>query len=185
MQIARKPRQLTQCNCSICRRYGALWAYYSRRTVRIVSGREARAAYTWRNGTLEFYHCKNCGCVTHHERARKRPDTTVAVNARMMDPEVIAALRIRKLDGASTWRYLEDSDLGTALPSSEESLMAKSKKQAQALGIKLSRERRSGKEIPPPSKSRYSEKTRQKALRDLEVGRQRKRAPAKKRRTGK
>jgi hypothetical protein len=60
--------------------------------------------------------------------------------------------------------------------------MAKSKKQAQALAIKLSRERRSGKEIPPPPKGRYSEKTRKKAIRDLETGRQRsKRGAAKKR----
>jgi hypothetical protein len=64
--------------------------------------------------------------------------------------------------------------------------MAKSKKQAQALGIKLSRERRSGKEIPPPPKGRYSEKTRQKTIRDLKVGRQRlKGRAAKKRRVKK
>jgi hypothetical protein len=52
--------------------------------------------------------------------------------------------------------------------------MAASRKQAQALGIKLSRERRAGKQIPPPPKGRYSEKTRQKALRDLAVGRKKK-----------
>jgi hypothetical protein len=56
--------------------------------------------------------------------------------------------------------------------------MAGSKKQAQALGIKLSRERRAGKEIPPPPKGPYSEKTRRKAMRDLEIGRQRKRRRA-------
>lgn len=60
--------------------------------------------------------------------------------------------------------------------------MAKTKKQAQALAIKLSRERRSGKQIPPPPKGQSSQKTRQKAVRDLEVGRRRqKRGPAKKR----
>jgi hypothetical protein len=53
--------------------------------------------------------------------------------------------------------------------------MAKSKKQAQALAIKLSRARRSGKQIPPPPKGRYSKKTRQKAKRDLAVGRRRRR----------
>jgi hypothetical protein len=59
--------------------------------------------------------------------------------------------------------------------------MTKGKKQAQALAIKLSRERRSGKEVPPPPKGRYSEKTRQKAIRDLEVGRRRQeRRPKKK-----
>lgn len=36
--------------------------------------------------------------------------------------------------------------------------MAKTRKQAQALAIKLSRERRSGKKIPAPPKGRYSER---------------------------
>jgi hypothetical protein len=44
-------------------------------------------------------------------------------------------------------------------------------KQAQALAIRLSRERREGKNVPPPPKGRYSEKTRKRAKRDLEVGR--------------
>jgi hypothetical protein len=55
-------------------------------------------------------------------------------------------------------------------------------KQAQALAIKLSRERRAGKNVPPPPKGRYSERTRQKAIRDLAVGRQRRRHRAAKRR---
>jgi hypothetical protein len=45
------------------------------------------------------------------------------------------------------------------------------RRKAQALAIKLSRQRRSGQEIPAPPKGRYSERTREKALRDLEVGR--------------
>ncbi len=108
LEVARKPRKLTQCNCSICRRYGALWAHYSRKSVRVVCERDAMGVYTWRNGTLEFYHCKNCGCVTHHERAKKRSDSTVAVNARNMEPEVVASVKIRVLDGASTWKVLDE-----------------------------------------------------------------------------
>lgn len=107
LEIARKPRQLTECNCSICRRYGARWAYYSRKTARMVSARGATSVYAWRNRSLEFHRCKRCGCVTHYEHARKRPDSTVAVNARMMEPEAIAGVRIRNFDGASSWRYLD------------------------------------------------------------------------------
>ncbi len=99
--MARRPRRLTDCNCSICRRYGALWAYYSHKTARVLSSRSALAVYTWRNGTLEFYRCRRCGCVTHHERSRKRADGTVAVNARLLKPEDLASLPIRKFDGAS------------------------------------------------------------------------------------
>ena len=108
LEIARKPRQLTECNCSICRRYGSLWAYYSHKTVRVVYAGDAASVYVWRKKTIEFYHCKTCGCVTHYERAKKRSDSTVAVNARMMEPEAIASVRIRKLDGASTWKYLDE-----------------------------------------------------------------------------
>ncbi len=110
LEVARKPRKLTQCNCSICRRYGAIWAYYSRKSVRVICERDALSVYTWRNGTLEFYHCKCCGYVTHHERATKRSDgsDTLAVNARNMDPEVVASIPIKMLDGASTWKVIDE-----------------------------------------------------------------------------
>ena len=108
LEIAQKPRVLTDCNCSICRRYGVLWAYYTRKSVRVRCPPDALSAYLWGNRTIEFYHCKRCGCVTHYERSNKKNgDTRVAVNARMMEPEEIASLRIRKLDGASTWKYLD------------------------------------------------------------------------------
>lgn len=109
LEINRKPRQLTECNCSICRRYGALWAYYTRKTVRITcSTPESLSAYMWGNKSIEFYHCAKCGCVVFYERSKKIGEkTTVAVNARMLRPQEIAHVRIRKLDGASTWRFLD------------------------------------------------------------------------------
>jgi hypothetical protein len=48
------------------------------------------------------------------------------------------------------------------------------KKQAQAIAIKLSKQRRSGKTVPPPPKGKYPERTRKKAIRDNQVGRKRK-----------
>jgi hypothetical protein len=52
-------------------------------------------------------------------------------------------------------------------------------KQSQALAIKLSRERRAGKAVPPPPKGRYSEATRKRAEHDLEVGRRRRKRRSK------
>lgn len=101
LEASRRPRQLTECSCSICRRYGALWAYYSQRTARVTSGRSALASYSWRNGTLRFFHCGRCGCVTHHERARKTRTSTVAINARLFPPGVVRAAKIKGFDGAA------------------------------------------------------------------------------------
>ena len=42
------------------------------------------------------------------ERAEKAGDETrVGVNTRMLPPEDIAGIRVRKLDGASTWTCLD------------------------------------------------------------------------------
>ena len=35
IRVRRAPRTVTRCNCSICRRYGALWAYYGASAVQI------------------------------------------------------------------------------------------------------------------------------------------------------
>jgi hypothetical protein len=99
--LARRPRTVTECTCSICRRYGALWAYCTNRTVQILTRPGALAKYAWRNRTLEFHRCRRCGCVTHHERARKRPGSTVGVNARLLPPQVLAGIPVRLFDGAT------------------------------------------------------------------------------------
>jgi hypothetical protein len=108
-EIDRKPRQLTDCNCSICRRYGALWAYYRRKSIYLRPGSlEAMSSYSWGDKALAFRHCRTCGCVVYHERTKDEGDETrIGVNARMMSPSDIASLRIRHLDGASTWEYLD------------------------------------------------------------------------------
>ena len=65
LQISRKPRRLTSCNCSVCRRYGTLWAYYDQSQIRISAPRGATASYSWGNRQLRFVRCATCGCITH------------------------------------------------------------------------------------------------------------------------
>jgi hypothetical protein len=36
-----------------------------------------------------------------------REDSRTGVNARNFDPTLVAATRIRRLDGASTWKFLD------------------------------------------------------------------------------
>jgi hypothetical protein len=105
--IPRKPRRLTACNCSICRRYGTLWAYFPAKEVRVVAKRGALKGYRWGDRLIRFVHCVICGCVTHWEAARRSESVRVGVNARNLDPEVISGVRIRRLDGAETWRFLD------------------------------------------------------------------------------
>lgn len=89
------PETVTSCACSICRRYATLWAYYSPKQVR-VSG--ATDIYMWADRDLEFHRCKVCGCVTHWASVDKSYDR-MAVNARLMEPAVVAAAKIYRSDG--------------------------------------------------------------------------------------
>lgn len=104
IEVPVAPTQVTSCNCSICRRLGALWAYYDPSEVRVV-GETAR--YRWGDKTLDIHRCAVCGCATHWspaDPASKR----MGVNARLMDPEIVAAARVRRVDGAAgTWATLD------------------------------------------------------------------------------
>jgi hypothetical protein len=54
----------------------------------------------WNDRWIEFHACTVCHCTTHWAPADKSVDR-MGVNARLMEPEVLAACRVRKFDGAS------------------------------------------------------------------------------------
>ena len=95
MEIDTAPTDLNDCACSICRRLGALWTYYSPRQVKI-SG--ATNIYLWNERIIEFHSCKVCACTTHWLPVDKSYDR-MGVNARMMPAESVAAAKIRKTSG--------------------------------------------------------------------------------------
>jgi hypothetical protein len=107
LKIAAAPETVTDCNCSICRKLGVLWAYYSPKQVQITPTSGATAIYMWDDRELEFHRCLVCGCTTHWAAVDPSRDR-MGVNARLMAPEILAAARVRKLDGATTWKYLDE-----------------------------------------------------------------------------
>ncbi len=107
IEAPRRPRSLTDCNCSICRRYGVLWAYYQANTVRVHGAPKALAGYVWGDKRIRFVRCARCGCVTHWEATQPAVTSRMGVNARNFDPGDVSGARIRRLDGASTWKYLD------------------------------------------------------------------------------
>ena len=105
--VPRKPRRLTSCNCSICRRTGALWMYFRRAEVGVVAARGATHSYVWGDKSLRLMRCANCGIVTHWEPMRPTADSRMGVNVRNFDPSIAATTRVRRFDGAATWKFLD------------------------------------------------------------------------------
>lgn len=108
LEIDEKPESLTECTCSICHRLAAQWAYYTRLQVRVIDPQGLSTAYLWGDKCIEFYHCGVCGCTTHYESVDKGPDSRIAVNTKTMRPQDVAGIRVRKFDGASTWKFLDE-----------------------------------------------------------------------------
>jgi len=106
IRVARKPRRLTSCNCSICRRHGGLWGSYPPAKVEIIALKKAIDRYAWGDKHLWLCRCATCGCVTHWLPTAAGWNR-MGVNFRNFDPVVIETTRIRRLDGAKTWKFLD------------------------------------------------------------------------------
>jgi hypothetical protein len=106
LEIALPPTEVTDCNCSICRRYGVLWAYYSPTQVRLAASTPTDT-YIWDDKSIRFHRCRTCGCVSHWSAVDPTVDR-MGVNARLMDPDLVARARVRHLDGAVTEKYLDE-----------------------------------------------------------------------------
>jgi hypothetical protein len=107
IHVRQAPRTLTRCNCSVCRRYGAIWAYYKPTSVRVEAPAQGLMRYSWNRRVRDYHRCRQCGCVTHYTYRKKNAWNTVGVNASNFDPAIVARARIRNLDGAKTWKFLD------------------------------------------------------------------------------
>ena len=84
------------CNCSICRRRGALWHGASDSSLRI-TGEDHLQLYQFGTMTAKHYFCRHCGI---HPFVRPRLDPTRwGVNVRCIPDLDLSTLQVRKFDG--------------------------------------------------------------------------------------
>ena len=106
IEVPGRPAWLIDCNCSICRRNGALWALYEAAEVRIAARPGSISEYIWGPRTIRTMNCTLCGIVTHWEPLQTGSSGKRGVNMRNFDAQVLEAVRTRRFDGAETWSYL-------------------------------------------------------------------------------
>lgn len=93
---------LRRCNCSICRRKGAIMADVPLERLRVTRGAEFLTLYQWNTKTAKHYFCMVCGIYTHHQR-RSDP-TKYGVNVACIegvDPFALREIRIGNGAGMS------------------------------------------------------------------------------------
>ena len=103
------PGSITVCNCTLCRRYGTLWAYdYENERIHITGPSATYTRHDSEHPSLEIHFCPTCACVLAwrglrtDEAGRRR----MAVNIRLASPEAVAGLAIDRFDGLDTFEDL-------------------------------------------------------------------------------
>ena len=110
-EISEPPEWVLDCNCTLCRRYGAMWSYYhppDHAKLTMKPDPAATEAYLWGDRELAFHRCKTCGCVTHVAVAAD--GFIFIVNARMMAGLDPAKVRIVQADNSHSGWFWTRSD---------------------------------------------------------------------------
>ncbi|WP_120510878.1 GFA family protein [Photobacterium salinisoli] len=62
-----------RCDCSMCRRRGAIVASVPLNDITIIKGEDKLSLYQFNTHTAKHYFCSVCGIYTHHQR-RSNPE---------------------------------------------------------------------------------------------------------------
>ena len=68
-------KKVLKCNCSICKRKGAVMTMVKNEDFKITKGKEALKLYQFHTKVAKHYFCSNCGIYTHHN-PRSNPNMT-------------------------------------------------------------------------------------------------------------
>lgn len=63
----------SRCNCSICRRKGAVMVPVPLAALKLTQGEDLLTLYQFNTHTAKHYFCSKCGIYTHHQR-RSNPE---------------------------------------------------------------------------------------------------------------
>ena len=119
LEIERAPSWVLDCNCTLCRRYGALWAYPKPGEVTVVSGADATDTYLWNDRMIAFHRCKQCGCIVYMMAVATDPPRIYGFNARMIPTLDPASVQLRQVNNGHTdifWTKSENPVIASRHP---------------------------------------------------------------------
>jgi hypothetical protein len=99
------PEGATACNCTLCRRYGVLWAYdYEGEGIRVSGPTDVYAPAR----AIGFHFCPGRRCLAYWRALNPGDDgrRRIAVNLRLAEPAAVAAIPIDHFDVLETWQDL-------------------------------------------------------------------------------
>ena len=75
VKISERIEKILRCNCSLCKRKGAIMTMVKNEDFKITKGLEILKLYQFHSKIAKHYFCSNCGIYTHHN-PRSNPGMT-------------------------------------------------------------------------------------------------------------
>jgi hypothetical protein len=95
-----------ECNCSICRKKGAIWHATDDAHFRILTGEDDLSLYRFGTKTAAHYFCRHCG-VSPFSHPRIAP-TKWVVNLHCVDAIDLSRLNVLRFDGQNWEKAAQD-----------------------------------------------------------------------------
>ena len=89
--------EVTDCNCSICSKFGYLHLIVPAERFVLLAGRDDLTTYTYNTHAAKHYFCSHCGVKSFYI-PRSHPDG-VSVNVRCIDSDTVESMSITPFDG--------------------------------------------------------------------------------------
>ena len=100
-EVEGEPTAVVACNCSICSRKGALLWAVPRDKLRLLSGEDDIATYTFNRHMFAHRFCRTCGIHPYAEDADPKPEASAYVNVRCLEGFDLTAVTTIEFDGRS------------------------------------------------------------------------------------
>ena len=88
---------VSECDCSICSKFGYLHLIVPKEQFKLLSGADALTTYTFNTGVAKHFFCSACGVKSFYI-PRSHPDG-VSVNARCIDEGSIESMAVKPFNG--------------------------------------------------------------------------------------
>ena len=103
VDISKRPDFINECNCTLCSKSGARWAYFHSSEVSVVGATKGYSREDKEDPAAEIRFCAHCGSTTHFiltaSAISKFGDTQIGVNVRLADEKDLAGIELRYPDG--------------------------------------------------------------------------------------
>ena len=93
--------QALKCNCSICTKLGAVWAFAPKSKFTLAKGADKQGDYLFNKKRLHHHFCTKCGIESYAEGTGPDGSPTVGINLRCVEGIDVDKLSPRAWDGRS------------------------------------------------------------------------------------